>query len=111
MRNYSKRILESLLLIVLTGVLLAAPVSAKDCPAERQRDAELMTADVALARPVGVAATVTGLALFVISSPFSALGGNSKEAWESLVVAPADYTFKRPLGSFDCEQPPRGKER
>jgi len=43
------------------------------------------------------------LAIFVVSVPFSALGGNSQEAWNSLVVSPADYTFKRPLGHFDCK--------
>jgi hypothetical protein len=65
----------------------------------------MMTADLALARPVGAVATVTGFALFLVSSPFSLLGGNADEAWEQLVVAPASYTFKRPLGHF--EQPER----
>ncbi len=62
-----------------------------------------MIADIALARPVGAVATVVGLAFFVVSAPFSALGGNTHEAWETLVVSPAAYTFKRPLGHFDNE--------
>ena len=70
-----------------------------------------MAADIVLARPVGTVATVTGFALFVVSSPFSALGGNSKEAWDTLVVSPGQYTFKRPLGDFDCEHPPREKQK
>jgi hypothetical protein len=61
-----------------------------------------MAADIALARPLGAMATVAGLAIFVVSAPFSVLGGNSQEAWNSLVVSPADYTFNRPLGHFDC---------
>ena len=65
----------------------------------------LMTTDLALARPVGAAATVTGFALFLVSSPFSLLGGNTGEAWDNLVAAPASYTFKRPLGRFDKPDP------
>ena len=68
----------------------------------------MMTADVALARPVGAAATVTGFALFLVSSPFSLLGGNAREAWDNLVAAPAAYTFKRPLGHFEK---PEAKDR
>lgn len=69
----------------------------------------MMTTDLALARPVGAAATVTGFALFLVSSPFSLIGGNAGEAWDSLVTAPATYTFKRPLGHFETperQEPP-----
>lgn len=59
------------------------------------------TVDVTMARPVGAAATVAGFALFVVSSPFSLLGGNAGESWDNLVAAPAAYTFKRPLGHFE----------
>ena len=101
MQKYSKSVLASLLLtVVLSGI----PVWAKDCSPGLQKDPGLMVADAALARPVGTVATVTGFVFFVVSSPFSALGGNSKEAWDSLVVSPSEYTFKRPLGHFDCEQ-------
>jgi len=103
--------MASLLLAVLTVVFSTTPVLSEDCAAGLQKDPGLMTADIALARPVGAVATVAGLAIFVVSSPFSALGGNSKEAWESLVASPADYTFKRPLGHFDCEQPPRQNQK
>jgi hypothetical protein len=82
-------------------------VRAQDCTAKTHTEPGLMTADVALARPVGAVATVTGFAIYLISSPFSALGGNSKEAWQSLVASPANYTFKRPLGHFDCEPQPK----
>ena len=70
-----------------------------------------MIADTTLARPVGAVATVTGFALFLVSSPFAALGGNTQESWDSLVASPATYTFKRPLGHFDCEPAPNKKEK
>ena len=103
MQNYSKRVFASLLLTVLTVVFFKTPGLAKDCASGDQTDPGLMAVDIALARPVGALATVAGLAIFAVSAPFSALGGNSQEAWNSLVVSPADYTFQRPLGHFDCE--------
>lgn len=59
-----------------------------------------MFADFVLVRPVGIVALVAGSVLFVISLPFSALGGNVKVAARSLVVKPAKFTFTRPLGEF-----------
>ena len=43
---------------------------------------------------------ITSFLSLVISLPFSALGGNVKEAGSKLVVAPAKFTFQRPLGEF-----------
>ena len=111
MQNYCKRVLASLLLAVLSIVLSGVPLWAEDCSSGSQKDPGLMVADAALVRPVGTVATVTGFVFFVVSAPFSALGGNSKEAWNSLVASPSEYTFKRPLGHFDCEQLQRGKQR
>lgn len=68
---------------------------------QEQNSPEAMTADLVLCRPLGFVAMLAGTLIFVVSSPFSALGGNVEEAWESLVVTPAVYTFKRPLGEFD----------
>jgi hypothetical protein len=57
-----------------------------------------MGIDAGLVRPVGVAATVIGAGIFVVTLPFSLLGGNMKESAETLVVAPAKMTFLRCLG-------------
>ena len=67
----------------------------------KQPSPEAMTVDLVFCRPLGFVAMLGGTVAFVLSSPFSALGGNIDEAWESLVVHPADYTFKRPLGQFE----------
>ncbi|MBT8371048.1 MAG: hypothetical protein KJO34_08810 [Deltaproteobacteria bacterium] len=61
---------------------------------------ENMVADALIVRPLGIVATILGAGLFVISLPFSALGKNVKEAGQKLVVAPAKFTFTRPLGEF-----------
>jgi len=62
--------------------------------------AEAMVADVVIARPVGLVATIVGSAVYVVSLPFSLLGGNEKQAREKLVEDPSKFTFKRGLGEF-----------
>lgn len=100
------------ILILLTAALLplgcgTTPLLAQEPDPTMPTDPGLnATVDVTLARPVGMAATVTGFALFLVSSPFSLLGGNAGESWDNLVVAPAAYTFKRPLGHFEPPAPP-----
>ena len=58
-----------------------------------------MVFDLVFARPFGIAATILGTGFFIISLPFSALGGNTGMAAKKLVAAPAKFTFKRPLGA------------
>lgn len=59
---------------------------------------EEMIADALVARPIGVAATVLGTAAFVVSLPFSLLGGNVDKAAETLVLGPGREAFVRCLG-------------
>ncbi len=59
-----------------------------------------MVVDAAVARPLGLGATVVGAALWVVTLPFSALGGNVGEAADQLILKPARYTFTRPLGEL-----------
>jgi hypothetical protein len=69
---------------------------------ERKRELSggLMIADALLVRPLGVVATVGGTLMFIVSLPFSALGGNTGEAFDRLMADPATFTFTRPLGDF-----------
>lgn len=103
MLHCSKRITALLFTVVFACVFCSAPGFAQESTATPETNSDSMAADIALARPVGTVATVAGFALFLVSAPFSALGGNTKEAWETLVVPPASYTFKRPLGHFEGE--------
>ena len=57
-----------------------------------------MFMDAVVARPLGLAVTVVGTAAFVVSLPFSALGGNVDKAAEALVLGPGRTTFMRCLG-------------
>ena len=67
---------------------------------ESERSGEKMAVDAFLLRPAGLLATAGGVLIFLVSVPFSALGGNTKESYQELVKEPAQYTFKRPLGDF-----------
>jgi hypothetical protein len=57
-----------------------------------------MIVDFLVLRPAGLVATIVGGAAYIVSLPFSALGGNANQAWNTLVAGPAHFTFDRPLG-------------
>ena len=67
---------------------------------QEEPTAGTMLADTVLVRPLMLVGTAVGVVAFVITLPFSALGGNVGDAGQTLVVAPAKYTFIRPLGVF-----------
>jgi hypothetical protein len=56
--------------------------------------------DMFIMRPVMLLGTAVGAATFLVSLPFSALGGNVGDSAETLVKEPAVYTFRRPLGDI-----------
>ena len=60
-----------------------------------------MIVDTFLVRPAMLVVTVVGAATWLVSLPFTALGGNIGEAGNTLVVNPAKYTFVRPLGELE----------
>lgn len=57
-----------------------------------------MALDLALARPLGIGATVLGTAVFLVGLPFELLAGNVADPARKLIVEPARFTFVRPLG-------------
>ncbi|WP_460119977.1 multidrug transporter [Pseudomonas sp. S2_C03] len=57
-----------------------------------------MLGDLLIARPLLIAATVIGAGAFVVSLPFTALGGNVGDAGQALVVDPGKAAFVRCLG-------------
>lgn len=83
------------LLTVAVLATLSVPAAAND---EERPGAFTMFGDLVVARPIGVAVTAVGSLAFVLSLPFSALGGNVKESADALVVGPARETFQRCLG-------------
>jgi len=87
--NYFSQAMLALVMIVVV------PAHAQS---QEEPSAGAMVADALIARPVLLVTTVAGAGLFVLTYPFSALGGNGEKAAETLVVEPARNTFVRCLG-------------
>ena len=91
-------------IILLTALALIAVPSTACLGGELDQDSDLvggkMAADGLIVRPLGLCATVIGGAIFVVSLPFSALGGNTKPAYDHLLADPFKFTFNRPLGDL-----------
>jgi len=61
------------------------------------------TMDIFLVRPVSLAATIVGTAIFIVSLPFSIPSKSVESTAQALVVKPFNYTFTRPIGEFRDE--------
>jgi ABC-type molybdate transport system permease subunit len=99
-----KRFFESgshALLAALMAVLLLMPSVSVAKNADEEPSAGAMAVDAVVARPLLLVTTVLGTGLYVVSLPFSLLGGNAGDAGKALVVGPAKSTFVRCLG---CRQ-------
>jgi len=99
--------------VLLVAVLFLCATSlvhaAEDSYMARTEDvsAEAMIADGLLLRPAGIAATVLGTAVFVVTLPFSIPTRSVGQAAQKLIVDPARYTFVRPLGQIESSKPMR----
>jgi hypothetical protein len=60
-----------------------------------------VAADAAIGRPLGLAMTIAGTGLFVLTLPFTAPSGNVREAAWGLIGQQGGWTFCRPLGRSD----------
>ena len=59
-----------------------------------------MVVDAVVMRPLGLVATLVGTVLTVVALPFTIPSGSVESSARELIVKPAEYTFKRPLGDF-----------
>lgn len=88
----------ALAIVQLPAVGLAADstMQAKLDPPQGSR--QDMIGDLVLQRPFGLANTVVGIGVWVVSLPFTIFSGSVGDAGEKLVADPAAHTFTRPLG-------------
>ena len=94
---------RSLLLALATAAMLSISPAWGETQAEKEKPGLFaMTGDLLLARPLMLATTIVGSAVFIVSSPFAMLGGNLKDSAETLVYDPFKATFVRCLG---CSYP------
>jgi len=96
----SKTLNVLLVFVFVISFVFISPVCAANIDEPFEGTAGAMTFDLILMRPIGLAATIVGTAVFIVSLPFSALGGNSEAAQEKLVKEPFFFTFQRPLGQL-----------
>ena len=64
--------------------------------------AEAMAGDVLFVRPLGLAATILGVATFIVALPFTIPSGSVGSSAKVLIGEPASYTFSRPLGQSEA---------
>jgi hypothetical protein len=103
-----KFVVSATLALALTQPFTALGASLEtDMYGPRANDeptASRMVGDALIARPLYAAATAAGMAIFVATLPFSALGGNVDESASQLVVGPARGLFTRCLGCVKTRQ-------
>lgn len=96
-------ILKRLIVLATAFALVACPCMtcfAQGLEQDEDVIAGKMAGDALIVRPLGLCATLIGGAVFIVSLPFSALGGNTKPAYDYLLADPFKFTFDRPLGEF-----------
>lgn len=91
---------KGMMAVVLAMVILVGtpPAMAQEAPAQAGPSGGAMVVDAVVARPLLVAATVGGAAVFLVALPFTALGGNIDDAASTLIKTPAEAAFRRCLG-------------
>ncbi|HEY2775968.1 MAG TPA: hypothetical protein VGK20_18150 [Candidatus Binatia bacterium] len=87
------------------AVLLSVPCAAVAADGEHHHGDRgghglAMVADLVIARPLGLVCTVAGTAFFLLGLPFEAASGDIQTPAHYLIVEPARYTFRRPLGNI-----------
>jgi hypothetical protein len=60
--------------------------------------------DVVVVRPASFVATLVGSVFFVVALPFTVPSQSVRKSADILVVAPAKYTFTRPIDDFDIDE-------
>ncbi|MBA2780510.1 hypothetical protein [Billgrantia kenyensis] len=102
-------------LVMMMGVAAVLATGSLQASTQQQMEARpsggAMIADALIARPLLLVATLGGTALFVVSLPFSAMGGNVDQAAETLVKTPAEATFRRCLGCTSINSRPAEGQR
>lgn len=87
---------------LMMACLLAPQALWAQTAVDEDPNAFAMAGDLLVARPVGLAMTVGGTAVWLVSLPFTLLSGHVGEAAETLIVGPGEATFMRCLG---CRNP------
>lgn len=94
--------MTSVITAVAMFLLISLPQAVVAQTVEEEPSAGAMAGDLLLARPLLMATTLLGGAVYLVTLPFSLAGGNAGNAADTLVVKPAEAAFIRCLG---CTRP------
>ena len=86
--------------IVAWALMIILVTPARSFGSDQSSSFEAVAADVILARPLWLVATVAGTALFIVTLPVAAMSKSVNKTGRTLVARPAQATFTRPLGDF-----------
>lgn len=87
---------------LLTAIMLSvAAIPAGAAAIKQEPSSTAVVYDVLLMRPLGLVATTVGAAMFIVGLPFTIPSRSVKVAADKLVVAPFNFTFRRPIGNMD----------
>lgn len=104
MRGLRSRCLNKIVAFIATLTLVCLPLQGQARVIDEDPSALEMMFDGLVGRPITLVATVGGAAVWLVTLPFSLLGGNAGDAADKLILYPAKATFVRCLG---CKQPGR----
>ena len=112
MQRAKRPVLGSVLAFSLMLAGMTPTVSSAQQRLVDDEPGELATiGDAIFARPALLLATGVGLTIYTATLPFSILGGSEKQAAETLVLAPAEATFRRCLGCTPAQEQQRRIEQ
>jgi hypothetical protein len=92
-----RKAVVSFLAAAFLACTIPAPVMANERGTESGDDVAIVF-DVLVLRPVGLAMTIGGTALFVVAFPFALTSWTIPKAYNALIKEPFKYTFVRDLG-------------
>jgi hypothetical protein len=72
-------------------------------PRKGEPNSGVVAADALIGRPLGLATTIVGTGLFIVTVPFTAASGSVGTAAWGLIGRPGGWTFNRPLGKGNPE--------
>ena len=91
---------KSLLIIIMITTFTIVPFGRFAYAEEKLGDPSSFDyfIDTIVWRPAGFCGTIMGMGLFIVYLPISIPGKSVSKTYEKLVIAPFNFTFKRPLG-------------
>ena len=94
--------MKTICLALVCALALAGAGAPRAAAADKTPGPLAVAADAVVVRPLCLASTIVGSALFVVALPVAAASKSVKPTAEALVAKPAAATFKRPLGDLDA---------